>query len=234
MATGTGKTITSLLAIEELLIAGKVILIVVPSTILLEQWRLTIRAHYPSVPLLVAGGEYNWKLETNKKMFVSRISTPRIILATMDTASSNDFIEYFIQAENPAIVVDEAHRLGSPNRRKLMELKFNERLGLSATPERLFDPEGSSALDSFFGNHPVYSLPMGGKVLLSKDDKQEYPVLGKFLSKYNYNFEIAYLTPDEQEKWDKITSQIKRLYAQSKRAKFLVNLKKMIKLNFIN
>ena len=128
-----------------------------------------------------------------------RISTPRIILATMDTASSNDFIEYFIQAENPAIVVDEAHRLGSPNRRKLMELKFNERLGLSATPERLFDPEGSSALDSFFGNHPVYSLPMGGKVLLSKDDKQEYPVLGKFLSKYNYNFEIAYLTPDEQE-----------------------------------
>lgn len=233
MATGTGKTITSLLAIEELLIAGKIVLIVVPSTILLEQWRTTIRTHYPTVPLLLAGGEHNWKLESTKKMFISKISTPRIILATMDTASSKDFIEFFKQADNPAIVVDEAHRLGSPNRRQLMELKFNERLGLSATPERLFDPDGSSALDAFFGKSPVFSLPMGGKVLLSKDDNHEYPVLGQFLSKYNYNFVIAYLTPDEQDKWDKLTQQIRRLYAKSKQTTISSNSEENDKIKFL-
>ncbi|MCZ7393377.1 MAG: DEAD/DEAH box helicase family protein [Candidatus Methanoperedens sp.] len=210
MATGTGKTITALFAISSLIQEGKVIVILVPSKILLSQWNEEIRYIYPHVPILLAGGGYDWKAITEKRMYVSKQSLPRIILATMSTAATGDFIKFLQQAENPVLVADEVHRLGSPiNRRIIMEIQFKERLGLSATPERLFDPEGDNALKNAFGTEPVFYLPLGGKVRLSEDDQKDVPILGKFLSRYNYFFEVVHLNLEEQGRWDELTSKIK-------------------------
>jgi len=215
MATGTGKTITALFAVKKFIDAGRLVVILVPSKLLLEQWSENIREFYEDIPLLLAGGGNNWKSNSSKRLFVSDINQPKIILATMATASSSDFIAFLKQANNPILVADEAHRIGSPKyRRILTEIRFKERLGLSATPERLLDDEGNEAITKAFGEAPVYSLPLGGKVKLSEEDEKETPILGRFLTKYYYYYEIVALTPDEQQAWNDITINIKKILGQ--------------------
>jgi len=215
MATGTGKTITALFAIRSLIESGRSVLIVVPSKILLNQWYNSIRNIYPSVPIFLVGGGHNWKSEPRKRMFVSQTPLPRIILATMSTAATNDFIQFFQQAVNPVLVADEAHRLGSPANRRILKIKFKERLGLSATPERLFDPDGDLALTSAFGANPVYNLPLSASVKLSENDHTEVPILGTFLSNYIYDFELVYLELNEQKEWDEITKKINQIIVKN-------------------
>lgn len=215
MATGTGKTITSLFAIKDFVEKGRPILVLVPSAVLLDQWLKSIKLFFPATPVLCAGGGYDWRSFPGKRMFVDKTNLSRIILSTMDTAATDDFIEFFSQAENPVLVADEAHRLGSESHRKILSLKFPVRLGLSATPERLFDDEGSEALKHFFGEDPVFNLPMGAKVRLSSEDSKEVSVLGHFLSRYTYDYKIAHLTKDEQEAWNSRTRQIKREVARN-------------------
>ncbi len=215
MATGTGKTITALFALKEFINEGRLVVILVPSKLLLEQWTDNINEFYGSIPLLLAGGGNNWKSNSGKRIFISNIKQPKIILATMATASSPDFITFLKQANNPILVADEAHRIGSPKYRQILsEIQFKERLGLSATPERLLDDEGNEAIAKAFGETPVYSLPLGGKVKHSEEDEEETPILGKFLTKYYYYYETVALTPDEQQAWDEITTKIKKLMGQ--------------------
>ncbi len=216
MATGTGKTYTALFAISDLVKQGRLVVILVPSKILLEQWYEIVSKFFPKVPILMAGGRHNWKENSMKRVFISNIAQPRIIIATMATATSEDFIAFLGQAKNPILVADEAHRIGSPVfRRILQNISFKERLGLSATPERLFDDEGNLLIQSTFGATPVYNLPIGGSVKLSEEDEEEIPILGKFLTRYHYGFEIVHLNNEEQERWDEITAKIKKYIASN-------------------
>jgi superfamily II DNA or RNA helicase len=219
MATATGKTFTALFAISPLVKAGRPIVILVPTKVLLSQWYKEIRRFYPGVPILLAGGGYNWKADNKKRVFVSKTRRPRIILSTMATASSDDFLEFLGQAESPVLIADEAHRIGSPGNRRILEsILFEERLGLSATPERLFDSEGQEALEKAFGTNPVYNLPIGARVKVLEDDPTEAPIIGRFLSKYDYYFEVVRLTPDEQQEWDRRTLEIRRFYAKNRKS----------------
>jgi superfamily II DNA or RNA helicase len=215
MATSTGKTFVALFAIQDLVRRGNPVLIVVPSRILVDQWNEAISKIYGDIPILLAGGGYQWKSNPNKGIFVSKTKRPRIILSTMDTASSEDFLEFFKQAEDSVLVADEVHALGSPIRRRILDLNFTARLGLSATPERLFDREGSEALANAFGQDPVYELSIGDKVRLSEADSKEVPILGHFLSTYDYFFWCVGLTKEEQSEWNSLTNEIKRLVAIS-------------------
>lgn len=233
MATATGKTYTALFAIEDLLNQGNPILILVPSKILIDHWSKSIRDVYPNVPILLAGGGHSWKAEPNKRLFISNTSRPRIILATMDTAVSDDFIQFFKQSQRPVLIADEAHRLGSKVRRRILDLDFQARLGLSATPERLFDEDGSEVLANAFGENPVYCLQIGASVRLSDDDQQEVPILGHFLSKYEYHFYTVKLTANEQKRWKSLTHQIKRLVAINLSRKKREDIKSNTKLNLL-
>lgn len=213
MATATGKTFTALFAIKPFLMKGNPILIIVPNKILIDSWSKAISEIYPEVPILKAGGGFLWKANENKRLFVSSLDRPRIILATMDTASSPDFIEFFKQAKDPVLVADEAHGLGSKIRRNILSIDFKAKLGLSATPERLFDEEGSRILNNVFGVNPVYSLDIGDSVRLSNENEDKVPILGHFLSPYEYYFYTVGLTNSEQTEWDELTRKIKRLVA---------------------
>jgi superfamily II DNA or RNA helicase len=215
MATSTGKTYTALFAIEDLMRKGYPVLITVPGRILLDQWEKAIYDVYSDIPILLAGGGHSWKSRQDKQIFISNIRKPRITLATMDTAASADFIEFFSQAENSVLVADEVHGIGSPVRREILELPFCAKLGLSATPERLFDEEGSEAIAQAFGKDPVYELSIGDSVKLSADDSKEVPILGYFLSPYEYLFRTVDLTGPEQKSWDSINKEIKKLVAIS-------------------
>jgi superfamily II DNA or RNA helicase len=215
MATGTGKTITALYAIGDLVDAGNPVLILVPSQILLNQWHDKVREIFPGVPVLLAGGGHDWRSIPSKRMFVADMDLPRITISTMQTAATADFMDFFGQARELVMVVDEAHRLGSEVHRRVLELKPSSLLGLSATPERPFDKAGSLALKRSFGDAPVYSLPLDGRVKLNANDSKEIPILGHFLSRYYYDFVTVNLTAAEENQWKQITSEIKRIIARN-------------------
>lgn len=226
MATGTGKTLTSLFAVKPLVLKGFPLLILVPTKVLLDQWQQPIREIFPDTPVLLAGAGNDWKKRGDKRIFISDTTSPRIILSTMDTASSKEFVEFINQAENLVLIADEVHRLGSEQRRHLLNLNFIAKLGLSATPERLFDDAGNTALANSFGVRPVFELPIGAKVKLD-DIGSEIPILGKFLSKYYYDFEIVRLTVGEQEQWNQITERLTRYVSKSHNK----NLKEVLQKN---
>ena len=211
MPTGVGKTYTALFGIEGTLNRGDPVLIVVPSTILINQWRREITKIYPDVPVLLAGAGYRWKDDPLKRMFVSPIKKPRIILSTMMTAASEDFIMFANQANNLTLIADEAHRLGSPVHQNILKIDFKGKMGLSATPMRLYDDEGNDFLHNEFGELPVYHLPISAQVKI--DEKTKVPILGHFLSRYNYYFYSVDLTEIEKESYLEFSDQIRRLYA---------------------
>jgi superfamily II DNA or RNA helicase len=226
MATGTGKTLTSLHAIKPLLFMGLPILILVPTKEIMDQWEIDIRNEFSNVPILLAGGGHDWKGVNSKRMYVSDLSEPRIILSTMDTASTSDFIEFISQAINLVLVADEVHRLGSIGRRSVLKLKFAAKLGLSATPERLFDDDGNKVIADAFGEYPVFNLPINAKVRMSEDSEEEVDILGKFLSKYYYDFQTVTLNEIEQKKWDSLTSRIKNYMAKIQSSESEIKLEK--------
>lgn len=214
MATGTGKTITALFAIRDLIEAGRPVLILVPSKILLNQWHENVKTLYPGVPVLLAGGGHDWKSHPSKRMFVSEMELPRITISTMQTATTLDFMDFFGQSHDFVMVVDEAHRLGSEVHRRALTLRYGALLGLSATPERPFDKAGSQALKDSFGDSPVFSLPLDGRVKLKSSDSKEIPILGNFLSRYYYDFKTVNLSAPEEDEWKQITSEIRKAIAR--------------------
>jgi len=216
MPTGTGKTLTALFAVKPLSANGLVILIIVPTKEIFDQWVIEVESLYSGVPILLAGAGNDWKLSPDKRTFLSNIKRQRFIIATMDTASSDDFMEFISQSEDIVLVADEVHRIGSTSRRKLLSIKFRFKLGLSATPERLFDKEGNKAIIDAFGNQPVYELGIGDKVRLNENSEIKVPILGHFLCKYYYDFEIVKLNETEQSQWDEITNRYKRLRARNR------------------
>lgn len=199
-ATGGGKTLTAIEGIRRYLESGPA-LVMVPSNLLLEQWKLEIKSWLPEVKLLQVGAG-NPKSKWIKDLF--RFSQEgsfgqRIILATYASASSLEFKGGINQGPHLMVVADEVHRFGAPDTRTIAEwLNCGPRLGLSATPIRSRDTDGTDAIFSFFGGlvEPVYSL--------------EDAIRDGILVPYDYSIEFAPLTDAEQNQWDQLTNRVSR------------------------
>lgn len=206
-ATGSGKTFTALCAIKNALDNGYVPLVLVPSKELLYQWDKEIKKEFSGVfdlkTLLCGDGNNIWKNDG----ILSAYSLPsanrkKVIIATMDTAVSSQFRQSIIGGEKLFVVADECHRLGSENRRQMFNLSAGAKLGLSATPKRYGDPEGTQAMIQYFGGiiEPPFTLQDAIKTGV--------------LTKYFYYPRLTRLTAKEQEKWDELTKSISTLYAR--------------------
>ena len=208
-ATGSGKTFTAMCAIHDAFKKDEVILILVPSRDLLSQWNKELRETLldDKVYYLLCGDNNDlWKKSGVLTSWTSSGgSKHRIILATMDTACSEAFIKNISQGEHIFLVADEVHRLGSRHRRNALKISSGPRLGLSATPRRYGDPEGTTALFEYFGGiiPPPYTL--------------NDAIKSGVLTKYFYNPLTISLTPDEQEAWNDITKKISQFIARMNR-----------------
>lgn len=207
-ATGSGKTFTAMCAIRKELELNHPVLILVPSVGLLNQWKLELLDMFAdiSVEYLICGdGNNHWKERQTLRSFTSSkfAKYKRITIATMQTASSDVFMDRLYKSEDLMIVVDEVHRMGSEENRKFFSVKSGARLGLSATPCRYGDYVGTQVILSYFGQviDPVYTLKN------AIDDK--------VLCKYFYHPIVASLDHLEQEKWDDFSRKISKLYAMS-------------------
>lgn len=205
-ATGSGKTFTAITAIRDALVDhGEVVLVVVPDRVLFAQWYEELVATTSDLGasiLRVGAGHSEWT--DSLRPWTTRSTNRRIVLATVQTASSPEFLKRVSPGSDKLLVVDEVHRAGSQKQRALLdETVFRgARLGLSATPRRAGDPVGTAALLDFFGGilEPAYSL---------------YDAIrDRVLCPYFYHPQVVSLTKDEQEEWDELALQIKRLAAR--------------------
>jgi superfamily II DNA or RNA helicase len=200
-ATGSGKTITALKAIEDHVKTGGVALILVPSSLLLQQWTIEINREIDSLSLIVAGsGNNKWKHNNLLRYFVAEATSTlhRVVLSTMQTASTNEFINSFTGINNLLIVADEVHQIGSNKNSRSMEIQSQKRLGLSATPQRYSDPEGTKNIIRYFGDivEPIFTLADA--------------IRAKRLVEYEYYPHLISLTAEEADKWKIETEKIKK------------------------
>jgi len=210
-ATGSGKTFTALCAIKDSFARSDVVLVLVPSDLLLRQWATELRSTFDSLNLrllICGGGHSDWKQEGRLRAWTrAGGGAPRIVLATIQTASSPEFLQACGKGQHLFLVADEVHRLGAARARHVLALDSGARLGLSATPVRSGDPAGTAAIFDYFEGvvPPPFTLFDA--------------IQAGTLTPYAYNVHRVSLEADEQERWNKLTLEIRRQAAQSFAAK---------------
>jgi len=207
MATATGKTFAALGCLVELMKKEPrlVVVITCPFTHLIRQWKDNLKI-FGFTCLEAFAGSVKWEDRLANAIFDFNNGTSDILVVatTHDTFSS----ERFMRALNSVsgrifLIADEVHGIGSPERQKgLMEI-YNFRLGLSATPTRWFDEEGTAVIVNFFGK-TVFEFPL---------DKA---IENGFLCKYEYYPYVVELRPDEMEEYEKLTQKIASEYSRTK------------------
>lgn len=156
MATGSGKTYTTVKIIKKLLgkqAINKVIIIAYGNDLLL-QWEKEISRHFGGVPL------YRYYGSDFKELPGFLLNRKNGILLLSRDADRIDECFSKIRRRNPEsyaktlLVFDEVHGLGSSKLRLKLSEKiriFEYRLGLSATPERGYDMEGNQFIKDEIG-----------------------------------------------------------------------------------
>lgn len=210
-ATGSGKTFTALCAIKDALSQNEVVLVLVPSDLLLRQWASELRSTFDGLGLrllVCGGGHADWREEGRLRAWTrSGTGAPRVVLATLQTASSLEFLQACRGGSHLFLVADEVHRLGAAQARRVLDLESGARLGLSATPTRAGDPSGTAAIFAYFEGvvPPPFTLFDAIKA--------------GALTPYAYHVQRVSLEADEQERWNKLTHEIRKQFAQSQAAK---------------
>jgi superfamily II DNA or RNA helicase len=209
MATGTGKTFTALFALRERLaeIDGPTLTVVaVPVTHLAIQWRDEIVENFvepfdefsrEEVFLLFSSENTNWKndlqqlcsdfLLGNRENAI--VITTHAALAMQFTREQLDGVD-----AHQILVGDEVHRLGAPKLGKGLREGFDDRIGLSATPTRHYDEEGTQHLLEYFdGTCYEYGL------------EQAIP---EHLTRYEYKPIVVEMTGEELRDYREMTQRI--------------------------
>ena len=186
MATGSGKTITSMISAYRLYEKSKPLLIVVaaPYVPLIEQWCDEIAEFgLKPVNLTTVGGAAKRArtLQKLKRRFRTGLSDVEVVVVSHDTLCTPEFFEAVSDFDGEQLLIaDEAHNLGRALFIENPPEFFKYRLGLSATPIRQYDEEGTGALFEFFG-------PVAFKFTLEE-------AIGNCLVEYDYYLPLIGMT----------------------------------------
>lgn len=200
MATGTGKTNVAISCIKYLAdkhLNNFLIVIGCPTRVLVSQWEGIIRSYIDNFEIITIS-----QGETKDVIYRSIINSPQenhIIIGAYSSLSKPWFIDIIIEKYGGKIffIADEAHWLGAKNLSKTLSSKYIYRLGLTATPVRYFDVEGTEKLLSYFRD------------IVFKYTLKE-AILDGWLTPYDYYMCFAYLTMDETKEYQKLTKKYTR------------------------
>jgi DNA phosphorothioation system restriction enzyme len=210
MATGTGKTITALSLLTKLwdgftsLDSKLAVIIVCPYRHLVTQWSEEC-ARFGIHPLQCFESQDRWAEDLDAELLAFGAGTlPFLaIVTTNSTFSSALFQDRLTRIEGPLLIVaDEVHNLGSDAFRHLLPERARFRLGLSATPERWYDEDGTRALLDFFGD-TVYELGLQQAIRLGA------------LTPYNYHPVLVELTLPESDDYIALSKALARRFAHN-------------------
>jgi superfamily II DNA or RNA helicase len=207
MATGTGKTYTAIGAMRDILQEyerrGDAILVVitVPMTHLAKQWADSLEDFgYTSWELLYGSHRPDWKsaLQTALDDLELGFTDSEVIITTHQTGST-DFFRNQLEAIpcDSFVIADEVHNLGAEVRRKGLVSQFDYRLGLSATPERYYDDEGTKFLLKYF-DQIVFEFTLADAI-------------PEYLTPYEYYPRIVEMDGEELNQYKKISHKLARL-----------------------
>ena len=216
MATGSGKTVTALNCVLKHFkeYGFYKAIIVVPTQALAVQWEQEVVA-FNFQNIVSTHTNKDWKETlgryTTKSIFDQKKNL--ILITTYATFNRKDiqsFLKDTKSIETFIYIADEAHNIGSSNTLKHLPKMILQRIGLSATPERIYDDVGSEQLYQFFNSRPpqyTYRYTMKEAI----DDK--------ILCHYDYFPIFVELTDYEMQEYKHVTDQLRK-YIDSETGKY--------------
>lgn len=215
MATGTGKTVTGLLASTYLIerIDKIFLLILVPTISLAEQWKKEVERFNYRESYIISSDYPNWPVDLQQTLNSFKLTNAKypVFISTYDSFKSKKFQDVVNQLPpQTMLIADEAHTMGAAEIRKKTPHNIKYRLGLSATPHRHYDDSGTQSLLRYFSaeSRSTYSFDM------------ERAISEKFLCQYKLYPHFVELTKEEYRQYIDISRQISRK-AHINRQKFI-------------
>lgn len=197
MATGTGKTLTSLYSIKELIEQNKIFTIIaVPYKHLAHQWYEDVIKMFPNSKCIIVHGEMgNKETDIYSSYLVSKTNyIPIIIITTLQSFFLPRYQNVYKMIKyEKLLIVDEAHNFINHLTKDLND-QYKYKLGLSATPVFSNNIEKTKLLLNWFG----------GQVI-------NYPIekaIGKCLVNYEYCPIEVQATEEDEQKFNSYTQMM--------------------------
>jgi len=213
MATGTGKTITSLNCLLEIYKRKGYYkaIILVPTITLVNQWEQECRKFNFSNIIKVYSKNFSWRDEIERIRFNEKYKAEKdteisfIIISTYASYSREKVFKELNSFDKKRLlmIADECHNMGSGSLAKhLKEIPYLRRIGLSATPERQYDDNGNRELKKFFGSEERYTYEYSMKEAIENG----------VLCRYMYYPHIVELTTEEMNSYIELSEKISKYF----------------------
>ena len=213
MATGTGKTLTSLNCLLQIYkkFGYYKAIILVPTVTLVEQWEKECRKFNFQHIVKVCSKNKDWKGEIDRLTMKENFNPTNspinyVVISTYASfARDNVFHDLMSLSKKCLLIADEAHNMGSKrilDRIDSVSKRFKRRIGLSATPERQFDEKGNKELRHFFNSENGYTFLY----------TMEEAIKNKFLCEYYYYPHVVRLCDDEMYNYMEISEKLGKIY----------------------
>ena len=213
MATGTGKTITSLNCLLEIYKRNGYYkaIILVPTITLVNQWEQECEKFHFSNVIKVYSKNSEWRSKIERLLMAEEYKKAKdssqnfIIISTYASFTRGNVFDILngFERSKVLLIADEAHNMGSPTiMKRLGDIKYLRRIGLSATPERQFDDETNRKLFRFFGAEKQYTY----------EYSMEEAIENGVLCRYFYYPHLIRLTDDEFQKYVELSLKISKYF----------------------
>ncbi|MCY3805586.1 MAG: DEAD/DEAH box helicase family protein [bacterium] len=208
IATGGGKTVTALIAATEMQHREPrhiCVVVLVPSKPLVRQWTKDIRAFGINPVVLTGTGTHDRRAELERVALGFTTEKPRTEVIVMSNAlfakansSERRWLTSLPKTVELVLIADEVHNLGTPSFINNPPDFFTHRIGLSATPIRQYDPDGTDRLFDFFGGPPVFEFSLADAIEAG------------CLVPYSYYLHVIELDAVEMEHYQFLTEELIR------------------------
>ena len=213
MATGTGKTITALNCLLEIYKRKGYYkaIILVPTITLVNQWEQECRKFQFSNIVKVYSKNLSWRDEVERIRFNERYRTEKeaevsyVIISTYASYTREKVFQVLngFDRRRLMLIADECHNMGAGSLvKRLKEIPYLRRMGLSATPERQFDERGNKSLNHFFGSEEHYTY----------EYNMEEAIHNGVLCRYLYYPHLVKLTSEEMDAYVELSEKIAKYF----------------------
>ena len=213
MATGTGKTITSLNCLLEIYKRNGYYkaIILVPTITLVNQWEKECWKFNFANIIKVYSKNAEWRSKIELLQMAEKYRKPNepthnfIIISTYASFARENVFSILNSFERAKVlfIADEAHNMGSPSiLNRLSSINYLRRIGLSATPERQYDEDTNKKLYRFFGAEEKFTFEYSMEEAIQKG----------VLCKYYYYPHVVMLTDDEMANYNELSEKISKYF----------------------
>ncbi len=213
MATGTGKTITSLNCLLEIYKRNGYYkaIILVPTITLVNQWEKECWKFNFGNIIKVYSKNAEWRSKIELLQMAEKYRKPNeptqnfIIISTYASFARENVFSILNSFERAKVllIADEAHNIGSPSiLKRLGTINYLRRIGLSATPERQFDEDTNKKLYRFFGAEEKFTFEYSMEEAIQKG----------VLCRYYYYPHLVKLTDEEMANYVELSEKISKYF----------------------